>query len=114
MKRRHVAQKVADQLFITERAIEQALREAATLTCMLPEARLEANLSAVVGQTAFDGASGTIALLTRARASIIDTHNGLAEVRDKVGLRHVAFGPVDKPEENPPRTGHLSVVQEAG
>ena len=115
MKRRQIAQKVADQLFVTERAIELALKEAANLVGILPEARLEANLSAVVGQPAFDGASGTIMLLTQARRSIIDTHHGLATVRDAVGMRHVSFGPVDKPDENPERPGvHLQVIEKTG
>ena len=110
MKRRLVGRKVADQLFVAEKAIEAALKETAQLAVMLPDARIEANVSAVVGQAAFEGASGAIALLTQARRSIIDTHHGLAEVRDQIGMGAVAFGPTDKPEENPPREPRVGLV----
>ncbi len=54
MKRKILGHQVADQLFAAEAAIDGALSAVATLTAMLPNARIEARLSAVVGQGVFE------------------------------------------------------------
>jgi hypothetical protein len=55
--------------------------------------------------------NAAMAHLLQARRALVKAHGGLAEVRDQVGLRHVAFGVQDKPpmEES---TGRLRVVGE--
>lgn len=105
MKRRIVAHRVADQLFAAENAIDGALAAVATLTAMLPAARIEANLSAVVGQGVIDRTTQTIAALAEARRGIVEAHRELHDVQHQIGLGAIALGGVDKPEEDVPRTG---------
>lgn len=111
MKRKILGHKVADQLFAAEAAIDGALSAVAALTALLPNARIEARLSAVVGQGVFDRSSQTIAALTEARRGIVETHRELTGVRDSIGLRAVSFGGEDKPDEgNPPADARLRAV----
>lgn len=112
MKRKIVAHKVADQLFVAEAAIDNALSAVATLAALLPNARIEARLSAVVGQTVIDRASETIAALARARRGIVETHGALHEVQGQIGLGAVALGGADKPDENRPMPGWLIANEE--
>lgn len=91
-KRREAAEKVAAGLFAVEEAIDVALARAAELNAMMPTARTDANLSAVVGQEAFDGAAETFASLARARRHIVETHRRLDATKDQIGLRTVAIG----------------------
>lgn len=110
MKRKIIGHQVADQLFAAEAAIDGALCAVARLTAMLPNARIEARLSAVVGQGVFDCSSQTIAALIEARRGIVATHNELSGVQRRVGLGAVALGGDDKPEENEPPIGRLRAV----
>ncbi|MDP1738414.1 MAG: hypothetical protein Q8L23_13360 [Caulobacter sp.] len=105
MKRKILGHQVADQLFAAEAAIDRALSAVATLTAMLPTMRVEANLSAVVGQSVFERSCQTIAALTEARRGIVDTHHALTEVQRQIGLGAVALGGEDKPDENDPPVG---------
>jgi len=97
MKRRIMAQKVAAQLFETEAAIDAALGKIAGLAGLLPHARLESRLSAVVGQSAFESIARSLTALTEARREIVDTHHRLVEMQNAAGLRHVSYGDLDKP-----------------
>lgn len=110
MKRKIVGHRIADQLFVAETAIDGALSAVATLAAMLPNARMEARLSAVVGQEVFDRSSQTIAALTEARRGIVETHRELSGVQAKVGLAGVAFGGEDKPEEGQPPAARLRIA----
>lgn len=111
MKRKILGHQVADQLFAAEAAIDGALSAVATLTAMLPNARIEARLSAVVGQGVFDRSCQTIAALTEARRGIVETHHELTRLQHSIGLGAVALGGHDKPEENePPVEGRLRAV----
>lgn len=103
MERKKVAAGIADDLFAAEDAIDQALSRTAALLANMAGNRRRANISAVVGQEMFDTTLGVIAGLTDSRRQIIATHHNLATVRDKIGLRHVSFGPIDKPDEYEPR-----------
>lgn len=110
MKRKIVAHQVADQLFAAEAAIDRAVAETARLTSLLSEGRIEAGLSAVVGQDAIDRTSASIGALSTARRELVGAHAALAEVKDRVGLRTVAIGGMEKPEENAPRPEGLRRV----
>jgi len=110
MKRKIVAHQIADQLFAAEAAIDGALSAVAALAAMLPNARIEARLSAVVGQNVIERASQTIAALADARRGIVETHHELSSVQGQIGLGAMALGGVDKPEEAPARTGRLAAV----
>ena len=111
MKRKILGHQVADQLFAAEAAIDGALSAVATLTAMLPMARIEARLSAIVGQGVFDRSSQTISALIEARRGIVETHRELTNVQYSIGLGAVALGGDDKPDENvPPIEGRLRTV----
>jgi len=103
MTRHAVGEAIAGRLFAAEAAIDLALAETAGLIAMLPAARADLFLSAVTGQRAFDGAAASVAALTQARSHIVATHGSLAAVARKLGLDDLAVGPVDKPEDRPPR-----------
>ncbi|HZF96482.1 MAG TPA: hypothetical protein VEZ20_16585 [Allosphingosinicella sp.] len=90
--RRDAARKVVESLYAAEAAIDAALARASELNTTLVNARIEAKLSAVVGQDAFDGAASAFAALARARADIVETHNRLDETRIQIGLRTLMQG----------------------
>ncbi len=102
MKIRTRGLQVAEDLYAVEAAIDNALAAAARLTGAMTEARLDTNVSAIVGQDAFDGVAETMTALTMARRNIVNTHHGLATVKDQVGLRMVSLGGVFKPPMQPP------------
>lgn len=111
--RRDAAMKVAESLFAAEEAIDLALARTAELNSTLATARREANLSAVVGQNAFETAASVFAALARARCDIVETHKRLHETKIEIGLRAVAIGDQGKPNVDPNTTGgsrHLQVV----
>lgn len=105
MTRQDIGEALASRLYAAEAAIDAALTETATLAAMLPGARAGAWLSAVSGQKAFDGAAASISALAEARSHLVQTHNTLSALARKLGLDALAVGPVDKPEDTPPRDG---------
>ena len=105
MKRRFVAHQVADQLFAAETAIDGALSAVPTLTAMLPTARLDARISAVVGQGVIDRAAESLSALAEARRGLVEAHRELHDVQRQIGLGAIALGGMDKPEEELPRPG---------
>ena len=116
--RQQVAQKVADRLFAVESAIDVALTRAAELTAAMPQARTEARLPAMIGQTALDRAAEAFAALVEARRRIVETHTSLDQARLQMGLREVNSGDsYPKPELGEPigrraasETSHIRAV----
>jgi len=100
--RQAVAQKVADRLFAAENAIDIALTRAAELTAAMPQARAEARLPAMVGQSALDRAAEAFSALVEARRRIVETHAHLDQAREQIGLREVDAG--DTEPKVPPGT----------
>ena len=90
--RQAVAQQVADRLFAVESAIDLALTRAAELNAAMPQARTEARLPAMIGQTALEGAAKAFTALVEARRRIVATHASLDEARVQIGLNPVATG----------------------
>jgi len=111
MKRRIMANQVAEKLFETEVAIDGALTKLAGLAGLLPRARMESNISAVVGQSAFESIARSLTALTEARREIVDTHHRLVEMQNAVGLRGLAFGGGEKPEGESPRPPGVAVLE---
>ncbi|HEV7658864.1 MAG TPA: hypothetical protein VGO55_03365 [Allosphingosinicella sp.] len=111
-ERRSAAIKIAESLWATEAAIDAALARAAELNGNMVTARGEANLSALIGQDAFEVSAAAFAALARARCDIVETHRRLSQTKIQVGLRTVDIGEVpDKTgiqEERP--AGHLQAV----
>ena len=108
--RQAVAQRVADQLFAVENAIDAALRGAAELTAALPKARADARLSAIVGQAALDRTAASLAALVEARRCIVEAHEQLDTVRGEIGLREVNIGDLGKPAHASADPNHLRSV----
>ncbi len=94
-QRQNEAEKLTQKLFQTEQAIDEAICKMADLTGYMPVARMNANLSAVVGQDALTQAADTLSALVRARGLLVATHNRLAETRDQIGLQAMAMGTGD-------------------
>lgn len=109
-ERRAAAIKVAESLFAAEEAIDAALARVAELNGTLATARLEAKLSAVVGQDAFEGAASAFAALARARCDIVETHNRLSETKVQIGLRVMSVGELGKPPMGHQDSPHLQAV----
>ncbi len=109
MKRIDAARAGAQKLMRAEAAIDAALRETAELVGLLPSLRLEANLSAVIGQDAVDDLGETLAHILSARRTIIRAHGGLQTVREQIGCKWVSIGEADKLGETP-RTGGFPAV----
>lgn len=110
--RRAAAIKVAESLWAAEAAIDAALARAAELNGNMVTARTDANLSALVGQDAFEVSAAAFAALARARSDIVETHKRLSEAKIQIGLRTVSMG--DGPEKPPifeeAEQRHLRVV----
>ncbi len=109
-KGKTAALKVAQSLFTAEEANDAALARVAELNATLVTARSEADLSAVVGQDAFEVAASTFAALARARTDIVETHKRLDEAKTQIGLRTVATGDQGKAEPTAQRGGSLRAV----
>ncbi|WP_156254444.1 hypothetical protein [Sandarakinorhabdus oryzae] len=98
-ERRLAANKVAEQLFAAEAAINAAVSAVAQLTAVMPMAAQEANLAACIGQDALMGAMETCQQLIQARARIIATHASLRDAQNKIGLGAVNFNGNCPPEQ---------------
>ena len=95
-----VAQGVANRLFATEKAVDTAMAEAASLMTSLIEARAELRLSAVVGDETTMKVAQAIATMAEARRAIVAAHSDLAGLKLRVGIRTKLIGVTDKPTEN--------------
>lgn len=103
MDKIEVANKVADKLFATEHAVDDAMVRASQFLEAMVEARRELNLSAVAGEVATSRVAEAIAALSEARRSVMAAHGALQNLQTKMGLT-VAFG-ADKYEEAGVSTG---------
>jgi hypothetical protein len=110
-QRRLIADQVAASLFEAESAIDAALGKAAALAGVMPSMRVEAGISALVGQGAVEWASKSIMALTEARRAIVEAHKELSVAQKQIGLGAVMYGDPDKPED--PGVRALKVVPAA-
>ncbi len=92
LKRREVAQEIADRLMAAEHAIDMAIARTAELTGFMPTARAEADLACEVGQEALEYAAESFSALVKARAQIIASHRELAATKDQIGLKTYGLG----------------------
>lgn len=99
MEKAFVAQRVARKLFATERALDAALVEASELMADMIKARMDLNLSAVVGDAASAKLVEALSALGEARTAIVGAHNELNDVRLRIGVRTRMAGWEDKPPE---------------
>ncbi|HMC91437.1 MAG TPA: hypothetical protein VKI45_03155 [Allosphingosinicella sp.] len=102
--------KVAHSLWAAEDALDLAFARAAELNGTLVTARCEADLSALVGQDAFEGAAAALSAIARARGELVETHRRLTEAKIQIGLRAVAIGEQGKPPSGMASSPHLQAV----
>ena len=105
MQRRIVAQEVAQKLGNVERSIDETLIAAGALIAALPDARVRARLSAVVGQDALDLVAQATVILSQARGKLVEAHHALAQTGQEIGVGKVVADIGDKTA--PPPHGAL-------
>ena len=97
MERALVAQNVANKLFATEDAIDQAIANASLLVGELVKARQEFGVSAVFADESFTKATAALAALGQARTAMVACHHDLNDARLRVGIRTQMAGASPKP-----------------
>lgn len=100
MEKALVAQRVANRLFATEKAVDSAMTEAALLMTSLVEARADLGLSAVVADDATGKVAQAIATLAEARRAVVSAHGDLADLKLRIGIRTKLIGVTDKPSDH--------------
>jgi hypothetical protein len=83
---------VATRLLEAERALDVAASKIAELNAVMPMARLDANVSAMIGQAAFGSSTEALTHVARAREQMVHTHRHLKEANDAMGLQAVSYG----------------------
>ena len=107
MDKVETAHAMARRMNAAENTIDHALRAGADLLGALTVARVELNLSAVVGGEAFDRMSAALTALTAARAETVACHDVLARMQVRAGLGAVALG---EGQKTPPPSGALEAA----
>lgn len=94
-----VAQGVANKLFATEKSIDAAIAESATLLTGLMAAREEMRLSATFGDSTSAKVVEALSLLSQARSTMVEAHKELDELKLRVGIRTKMIGALPKTTE---------------
>ena len=97
MDRSRAALRVAENLFATEAAVEDALTRAALLMREMIVARRMIGLPPTAGDAALRRVSAALDALGEAQREIIGSHGELETLRRATGLRVTGFGPLIKP-----------------
>ncbi len=108
LKRTEMVHRGSQLLTTAEASIDQALVDTTHLVAGLSAMRLDSNLSAVIGQDAFNALAEAVGLLTKARGATVSAHAHLDDVKTRIGCGAVATGGIyDKGGETPinPPTG---------
>jgi hypothetical protein len=96
MRQIRSAARIARQVQLTERAMDQTILEANALLTAMIEARREEKFAAEVGQTALEDVARTIKTLMDARAAIVSGHSNLAKLADDLAIEWRMDGPLDE------------------
>lgn len=99
MDRTEVIAGVAGELHATEKALDDAINQAAALVQTMISARAALSVSPVAGAVSQAKAMEVIAALGVARESIVACHSELQKDHRRMGYGVYAAGPVDKPDE---------------
>ncbi|MDF0545001.1 MULTISPECIES: hypothetical protein [Sphingobium] len=91
-QRQSIAKHVAERLFAAEEAIDIAAARIAELNAALPIARLDARLSAMIGQDAIQSSASAMLLMAETRQKIVTTHANLKQASDAIGLPETSYG----------------------
>ena len=92
MKRAEIVMAGADQLFVTEDAVDKALGETGELIATLARLRVGGQMSGVYGQKAVNSIVDAASALRVARGHVIDAHAHLDEVKTQLGCKTVMAG----------------------
>ena len=111
-QRQAIAQTVAARLFAAEKALDVAAARIGELNAALPLARLDAGLSAIIGQDALTSSASAVVLVAETRERIVATHASLKQASDEIGLAAVSYGDLVKPNNAELRDAplHLKVA----
>lgn len=113
---RDTAQGVAQHLFLTETAIDEAMEQIAGFAQKLPSAARAAGFSAVRGQAVYDRLAEAMLAQSAARAKVVEAHSLLADLKDDSFMRSVAIGGGTK--DTPPGIeapkGRLELLKRTG
>lgn len=98
MKKSHMVIAGAEQLVLTENAVDQALTETGELLAILTRMRVGNRVSGVVGQPAVTSILNAARYLGEARKEMIEAHGHLDAVKSQLGCRTLMVGTLpDKP-----------------
>lgn len=92
-----VASAVAENLFATEAAVEEALARAVALMRQMMDARRALGLSVADGDPAFQRVTAAVDALGDAQRELVRTHGELERLGRDLGLPALGFGPLIKP-----------------
>ncbi|MDC7683496.1 hypothetical protein PQU92_09430 [Asticcacaulis sp. BYS171W] len=92
MKRADMVRQGAEELFMSEDAVEHALALTANLASSLSRMRVNSQLSAVIGQEAVSSVAEAVMALSNARGALVKAHGALKDVQTQIGCRTVAYG----------------------
>jgi hypothetical protein len=110
-QRLKAARSVAEELHRFENALDETISCGAQFSSRLVIARMEANLSAVVGQEALNKVFASLSAIVAARGQLVTAHHELKTVADDIGLQTVGFGQMKPRVVTPvPLTNHLTVA----
>ncbi|EQB14880.1 MULTISPECIES: hypothetical protein [Sphingobium] len=111
-QRQSIAKQVAGRLFAAEEAIDIAVARIAELNAALPLARLDARLSAMIGQDAIQSSASAMLLISETREKIVITHANLKQASDAIGLTETSYGDLLKVagDTSRPSGQHLRAV----
>lgn len=101
MEKAFVVQRVANKVWTSENAVDEALAQASALMIELTSARQELRLSAgTLDKTTADLVKA-IAALGQARTALVEMHEELADVKVRINDRTKLTGAWDKPPKQP-------------
>lgn len=98
-----LARSVAQDLFATEAAIDEAMMQIAAFTQRLPTASRAAGFAATRGQTVYESLVEAMAAQARVRRAIGDVHGQLAQLKQGSAMRSIDIGGGTKDPEQPLR-----------
>lgn len=112
MDKAFVVQRVANKVWASENAVDEALAQASALMIELTSARRELRLSAGTLEKTTADLVSAMSALGQARTALVEMHEELAEVKIRIGDRTKLTGTWDKPpkQPGPEMTGELRAV----
>lgn len=96
MKQIKSAARIARQIQLTEKAMDQTILQANALVSAMIEARFEGSFAAEVGQDALTDIVGGLKAMTEARGAIASGHGNLAKLAEDLAIEWRMDGPLDE------------------